>query len=114
MERNNTPVAWEYSVAEELYRRGFSIGMTIGNAKAIDLFANKDNKTLSVQVKAIRNKKVLNGQWWRKVIYNVLDVFVNLKDQLNSGYYIATRQEALEKVKQYSTRNEGNNRLNFL
>ena len=57
MERNNTHLAGEYFVAAELYRRGFSIGMTIGNAKAIDLFANKDNKTLSVQVKAIRKKK---------------------------------------------------------
>jgi hypothetical protein len=31
--------------------------MTIGNAKAIDLFANKDKDTISIQVKAIRNKK---------------------------------------------------------
>jgi predicted AAA+ superfamily ATPase len=57
MEQNNTHLAGEYFVAAELYRRGFSVGMTIGNAKAIDLFINKDNKTVSIQVKAIRNKK---------------------------------------------------------
>lgn len=35
--RNNTGLAGEYFVAAELYRRGWSVGMTIGNAKAIDL-----------------------------------------------------------------------------
>ena len=57
MERNNTHLAGEYFVAAELYRRGFSVGMTIGNAKAIDLFVNKDDKMASIQVKAIKNKK---------------------------------------------------------
>lgn len=61
MERNSTHPAGEYFVAAELYRRGFSVGMTIGNAKAIDLFANKDNKTISIQVKAIKNTKALVG-----------------------------------------------------
>lgn len=105
MERNNTHLAGEYFVAAELYRRGFSVGMTIGNAKAIDLFANKDNKTLSVQVKAIRNKKSVGWPMMKdKVIDDVLYVFVNLNDQSNPDYYIATGQEARSKVKQYTTR----------
>jgi hypothetical protein len=105
MERNNTHLAGEYFVAAELYRRGFSVGMTIGNAKAIDLFANKDNKTLSVQVKAIRNKKSVGWPMMKdKVIDDVLYVFVNLNDQENPDYYIATGQEARSKVKQYTTR----------
>lgn len=105
MERNNTHLAGEYFVAAELYRRGFSVGMTIGNAKAIDLFANKDNKTLSVQVKAIRNKKSVGWPMMKdKVIDDVLYVFINLNDQENPDYYIATGQEARSKVKQYTTR----------
>ncbi len=105
MERNNTHLAGEYFVAAELYRRGFSVGMTIGNAKAIDLFANKDNKTLSVQVKAIRNKKSVGWPMMKdKVIDDILYVFVNLNDQSNPDYYIATGQEARSKVKQYTTR----------
>ena len=105
MERNNTHLAGEYFVAAELYRRGFSVGMTIGNAKAIDLFANKDNKTLSVQVKAIRNKKSVGWPMMKeKVLDDVLYVFVNLNDQENPDYYIATGQEAKSKVKQYTTR----------
>ncbi|HRO71313.1 MAG TPA: hypothetical protein PK951_13070, partial [Chitinophagaceae bacterium] len=103
--RNNTHLAGEYFVAAELYRRGFSVGMTIGNAKAIDLFANKDNKTLSVQVKAIRSKKSIGWPMMKnKVIDDVLYIFVNLNDQANPEYYIATAQEARDKVKQYATR----------
>jgi len=30
--RNNTGLTGEYFVAAELYRRGWSVGMTIGNA----------------------------------------------------------------------------------
>jgi hypothetical protein len=105
MERNNTHLAGEYFVAAELYRRGFSVGMTIGNAKAIDLFANKDNKTLSVQVKAIRNKKSVGWPMMKdKVIDDILYIFVNLNDQSNPDYYIATGEEARSKVKQYTTR----------
>lgn len=105
MERNNTHLAGEYFVAAELYRRGFSVGMTIGNAKAIDLFANKDNKTFSIQVKAIRNRKSSGWPMMKdKVLDDVLYVFVNLNDQQNPDFYIATGKEARAKVKQYSTR----------
>lgn len=105
MERNNTHLAGEYFVAAELYRKGFSVGMTIGNAKAIDLFANKDNKTISIQVKAIRNKKSVGWPIMKdKVFDNILYFFVNLNNQENPEFYIATGQEAKDKVKQYATR----------
>jgi hypothetical protein len=105
MERNNTHLAGEYFVAAELYRRGFSVGMTIGNAKAIDLFVNKDNKTLSIQVKAIKNRKSVGWPIMKdKVFDDILYIFVNLNDQDSPDYYIATGQETREKVKQYTTR----------
>lgn len=105
MERNSTHLAGEYFVAAELYRRGFSVGMTIGNAKAIDLFANKNDKTLSIQVKAIRNKKSIGWPMTRdKVSDNIVYVFVNLNNQENPDYFIALGQEARVKVKQYTTR----------
>ncbi len=55
--RNNTGLSGEYFVAAELYRRGWSEGMTIGNAKSIDLFAEKNDKKISVQVKSLYKKK---------------------------------------------------------
>ena len=105
MEKNNSHLAGEYFVAAELYRRGFSVGMTIGNAKAIDLFANKGRNTLSIQVKAIRNKKSSGWPMMKeKVIKDVIYIFVNLNDQAQPDFYIATSKEAKKKIKQYSTR----------
>ena len=79
--------------------------MAIGNAKAIDLFANKDNKTVSIQVKAMRNKKSVGWPMMKdKVFDEILYIFVNLNDQEIPDYYVATGQEAREKVKQYTTR----------
>lgn len=105
MEKNNTHLSGEYFVAAELYRRGYSIGMTIGNAKAIDLFAYNGKETLSIQVKAIRNKK--SGGWplmTDKVIKNIMYVFVNLNDESNPEYFIASPKEAKESISQYSNR----------
>ena len=105
VEKNNTPLAGEYFVAAELYRRGFSIGMTIGNAKAIDLFANKGSRTLSIQVKAIKSK---SSSGWpimkAEVIDDIFYIFVNLNGKEKPDYFIATGQEAREKVKQYEKR----------
>ena len=56
-DRNCTHLAGEYFVAAELYKRGYSVAITIGNAKAIDLYAERGTKTVNIQVKAIRVKK---------------------------------------------------------
>lgn len=105
MEKNNTHLAGEYFVAAELYRRGFSIGMTIGNAKAIDLFANKEKTTISIQVKAVRNKKSVGWPMMTdKIQDDVIYIFVNLNDQATPDYYICTSKEVRRKIKQYATR----------
>lgn len=44
-DKNSTHLAGEYFVAAELYRRGYSVAMTLGNAKAIDLFAEHEART---------------------------------------------------------------------
>lgn len=105
MDKNNSHLAGEYFVAAELYRRGFSIGMTIGNAKAIDLFADKGKTTLSIQVKAIRNKKSVGWPMMTdKIEDGIIYVFVNLNDQSTPDYYICTSKEVKQKIKQYTTR----------
>lgn len=105
--RNNTGLSGEYFVAGELYRRGFSVGMTIGNAKAIDLFAEKDDKVFSIQVKSIFKKKNVGWPIMRdKIKPGIFYVFVNLNGDkmINPEYFICTSSEAKKKVKQYSTR----------
>lgn len=104
---NNTGLSSEYFVAAELYRRGWSVGMTIGNAKAVDLFAEKGEKRIAIQVKAIYKKKNVG---WPMMKDNVRSdcfyIFVNLNaDKMAPpDYFICTADEAKSKVKQYKTR----------
>lgn len=105
--RSNSGLSREYFVAAELYRRGWSVGMTVGNAKAIDLFAEKGNKLIALQVKAIYQKK--NAGWPIKITSiqdNCIYIFVNLNaDKMSPpDYFLATAEEVRENIKQYSKR----------
>jgi hypothetical protein len=105
-DRNSTHLAGEYFVAAELYRRGYSVAMTLGNAKAIDLFAEHDLQTVNVQVKAIRNKKSIGWPLMREAIKdNLIYVLICLNDPgTPPEYFICTSAEARERTKQYRTR----------
>ncbi len=105
-DRNCTHLAGEYFVAAELYRRGYSVAITLGNAKSIDLFAERDARSVNVQVKAIRNKKSVGWPIMKdKVVDDVLYVFVCLNDPgTQPEYFICTPKEARAKIAQYATR----------
>ena len=103
IQSSSTGLAGEYFVAAELLRRGYSVGITMGNAKAIDILAEKDGKQFIIQVKAIFKKK--NAGWpmmTDKVNESIFYVFVNLNgDKMTEpDYFIATGIEAKQKVKQ--------------
>lgn len=108
IQSSSTGLSGEYFVAAELLRRGFTVGITMGNAKAIDILAEKDGNQYIIQVKAIFRKK--NVGWpimVDKVIESFFYVFVNLNgDKMTEppDYFIATGKEAKSKVKQYTTR----------
>ncbi len=52
-----TGLAGEFFVAAELLKRGLQTSLTLGNAKAIDLFViNEKGTQFTVQVKASRNR----------------------------------------------------------
>ena len=94
--RNSTGLSGEYFMAAELYRRGWSVGMTIGNAKAVDLFAEKDDKRIAIQVKAIYKKKNVGFPLMRdKAKDDCFYVFVNLNaDKMDfPDYYVCTSEE---------------------
>jgi hypothetical protein len=105
-DRNSTHLAGEYFVAAELYRRGYSVAITLGNAKAIDMFAEKGTRTVNVQVKAIRDRKSVGWPMMRdRVIDGVMYIFVCINPPGEApAYFIATADEARRKVKQYTTR----------
>ena len=110
MEKNNSHLAGEYFVAAELYRRGYSVGMTIGNAKAIDMFVEFDGRTVLIQVKAIKNKDSVGWPITKdQVKDNIVYVFVNLNikdnnDMFPPDYYILASNEAQLLITDYSTR----------
>lgn len=104
---NSTGLSGEYFVAGELLRRGFNVAITMGNAKAIDLIAEKNGKTFPIQVKSIYKKKnvgwpILKSKIKQKHFY----VFVNLNgDKLtHPEFFICTSTEAKRKIKEYATR----------
>jgi predicted AAA+ superfamily ATPase len=107
IQRSSTGLSGEYFVAAELLRRGYSVGITMGNAKAIDILAEKDNKQFIIQVKGIYKKKNVGWPMMKeKVFTNHFYIFVNLNgDKMTEpDYFICTGKEAKDKVKQYATR----------
>ena len=80
--------------------------MTIGNAKAIDLFVERGRRTANIQLKSISLRK--NTGWpmtKSKVWTNVIYVFVCLNPPGKPPtFFIATPSEVRPRVKQYSTR----------
>jgi hypothetical protein len=105
-EPNTSHLAGEYFVAAELSKRGWAVAMTIGNAKAIDLFVEKGRRTANIQVKAISQRRnvgwpMMKSKVWSSVIY----VFVCLNPPGKSpSFFIATPAEVRPRVKQYTTR----------
>lgn len=94
-------------MAAELLRRGYNVGITMGNTKFIDILAEKNGKQFSIQVKAIFKKKNVGWPIMKdKIKVNIYYVFVNLNgDKMDlPEYFITTGREAKKKVKQYTNR----------
>lgn len=106
LEPNTSHLAGEYFVAAELSKRGYAVAMTIGNAKAIDLFVERGRRTANIQVKAIRFRRHVGWPMSRsKVWTNVIYVFVCLNPVgAAPSFFIATPREVRPRVKQYATR----------
>lgn len=107
IQSSSTGLSGEYFVAAELLRRGYSVGITMGNAKAIDILAEKDGKQFIIQVKAIFKKKNVGWPITKdKVNEDIFYVFVNLNgDNLNEPeYFVGRGFEIKELVKQYKSR----------
>src|SRR5450756_1491377 len=106
VDRNSSHLAGEYFVAAELYRRGYSVAMTLGNAKAIDLFAERGERTVNVQVKAIRDKKSIGWPIMKdRIIDGILYIFVCLNTPgITPDFFICTSAEARANTAQYATR----------
>jgi hypothetical protein len=112
---NTSHLAGKYFVAAELYKRGYSVAMTLGNAKAIDLFAEKNFRTVNVQVKAISLRK--NVGWpilKAKIFDGIIYVMVCLNDERTPPtYFVARGNEIRDKVKEYDSKGGYRGILNY-
>lgn len=106
--KNSSGLSGEYFVAAELYRRGYSVGMTIGNAKAVDLFAEKDGKVHQVQVKTIYSKKSVGWPIMTHMVKaDVIYVLVNLNETNAPDYYILKPEEMIPLIQDYEKSKRG-------
>jgi len=97
-------MAGEFFVAAELSKRGYSVSLTMGNAKAVDLFAERDGRAVCIQVKARTD-----DTGWRlppdkaDILENVLYVCVALNGiGQPPDYYVLTPQEVRDGARTYS------------
>lgn len=98
--RTQTGIAAEYYVAGELSRLGYNVTFTFGNTKSIDLFIEKDDIIIAIQVKGIqRTKSICWNLDKTKVKVNIFYVLVNLHIDIPSAkpdFSILSANEALE------------------
>lgn len=107
IQASSTGLSGEYFVAAELLRRGYTVGITMGNTKDIDILAEKNGSQFIIQVKSIFKRKNVGWPMTKsRIKEDIYYVFVNLNgDKMTSpDYYICTGEQVLGKVKQYETR----------
>jgi hypothetical protein len=103
----NSHLAGEFFVAAELFKRGYTVALTMGNAKAIDLFAEKDGlRAVSVQVKALAKRKNVGWPMLKsKVFDGIVYVMVCLNDENTPpSYFVAHGHEIRDKIKEYASK----------
>jgi len=104
IDRNCVHLAGEFFVAAELCKRGYNVALTMGNAKAIDVLAEKGGKSTLVQVKSVQSKSgwpIMKD----KIVKNVIYILVCLNEPgYPPSYSIMTTTEARRNTKQYLTR----------
>ena len=62
MDKTRLGLAGEFAVASELLKRGKDVNLTLGNAKAVDLFVYDSNGGIkTVEVKTSRNKRFVTN-----------------------------------------------------
>ncbi len=83
-DKNTSALAGEFLVAGELSRRGYLVAITMGNAKAIDIFAStQEGVRIGIDVKASRYKTSWPIGKIDETLYYVF-VYLQTEDKLQS------------------------------
>jgi hypothetical protein len=105
--RYNTHMAGEFFVAAELSKRGYLVSLTMGNAKAVDLFVERAGKAVCIQVKTIDSEQ--RRSWplpsnRERITNGIMFVCVVLNGVGKSPtYYVLPPQEVRKRGKWYAT-----------
>lgn len=98
-ERQLTGMAGEFLVAGKLFKLGYQVSITLGNAKSIDLyvsFGDSDSRPLCVQVKTLRKPNCFLIRQ-EDIKEDHIYVFVMLWDiSKQEDYYIITGKEIMQ------------------
>ena len=104
IDRQITGMSGEYFVAAELLKRNYQVAMTIGNAKAIDLYATDEEtgKAYQIQVKTLRKKPNCFTLHTEKIREDAIYFFVYLNEENeNIDYHILRGSELLKDKKHF-------------
>tara|TARA_B100000315_G_C14492653_1_gene548342 strand:+ start:570 stop:989 length:420 start_codon:yes stop_codon:yes gene_type:complete len=111
IDKNSSHLAGEFLVAGELSRRGYSVSITMGNAKSIDILADTKKGVIKIDAKAGRTK----GNWpiskdsIEKDMYYIfvyLQTFKEIENNKAPEFFIVSGREILNKklVTRWKTR----------
>lgn len=104
--RGDTALAGEFFVAAELAKRGYTVAITLGNAKAVDLIAERNGRAVCIQVKAVARKygwamppdpaKIVDGVMYVCVVLNAIGEA--------PSYYVIPPEEVRSRTRFYGAR----------
>lgn len=90
-------MAGEFSVCAELLKRGYNASITMGNAKAVDVYVFTENGVRRIEVKTTRSNKFVTGFFQKyfdpSQYHPNYWVLVHIDSQNNSRFFILTHQE---------------------
>ena len=108
IDRNTSHLAGEFLVAGELARRGYSVSITMGNAKSVDIYAGTRETIIEVDAKALRGKSdwpITKESINKKEFY--IFVFLQTKREINRNnppeYFVAKGEELLPMIETWGT-----------
>ena len=96
-ERFRLSMAGEYGVCAELSKRGYDVSITMGNAKAVDVYVFTGNVVRRIEVKTTRSNKFVTGFFQKyfdpSQCHPDYWVLVHIDSQNISHFFILTHQE---------------------
>jgi len=97
-DRYKTQWAGQFYVAAELVKRGYFVGLTMGNADETDIIAKSPgNVHFSVEVKSVKPTTTFCDYDQKDVKENVFYIFTNVGDVGdNPIFFILTSKEAMD------------------